>query len=615
MSLSTILWTTKCPLAIITMNWVNSSLELAGSLLESVDQHAALTLAGNEVEEEEQNIESTTTLQVRKSFVGDMPCVADYYDKEEISAEDVPVSTIALSSSSCSSQTPSNEKSHTNTTFSHSKSSIIPVGFANAISVKVDNASSGRGEKAPSSNSSKQSVSTEKNCTLLQKEIERLKTELRVKEKQLSSTQRSLQICEKELVALEQESKEKIAQVHHKLSIFQQSKNTDEQNFIHTLEMKDNQIRAMQTDINALTETKLEYANEIAVLKAKLAKAVESKDTLWDSAALASNESNQLIQSLRSELHDTLAVMKNLKRDYAESKKAMYLRQSQLESTNAELVNNVAKLEYELAKAKESVSVVSQTSSTDEITGSSSAHYGAKPNFASINEEYRQVQQSLVIMKKSLHDESKKNVLLKQEINALTDEVSRLRQTLGTEQEDSLRQIEAMAGENEKLREQVKQLTSYAAAGSDKLCVQRLTNRLIEKQETIDSLRSRVTAISVRLQDAQLRTQRTEEKLAQLEQTGSIDDIELATPMEKITRRGIRSRVNRMAHMISSVAPVVQRSHRVITVLDIFDRLLLFLGRVFLRVPLARLGILCYVVLIHVWVFIVLSFHTKHLAD
>ena len=28
------------------MNWVNSSLELAGSLLESVDEEAALTLAG-----------------------------------------------------------------------------------------------------------------------------------------------------------------------------------------------------------------------------------------------------------------------------------------------------------------------------------------------------------------------------------------------------------------------------------------------------------------------------------------------------------------------------------------------------------------------------------------
>lgn len=28
------------------MNWVSSSLQLAGNLLESVDQHAAMTLAG-----------------------------------------------------------------------------------------------------------------------------------------------------------------------------------------------------------------------------------------------------------------------------------------------------------------------------------------------------------------------------------------------------------------------------------------------------------------------------------------------------------------------------------------------------------------------------------------
>ncbi|POM77620.1 Hypothetical protein PHPALM_4972 [Phytophthora palmivora] len=121
--------------------------------------------------------------------------------------------------------------------------------------------------------------------------------------------------------------------------------------------------------------------------------------------------------------------------------------------------------------------------------------------------------------------------------------------------------------------------------------------------------------MDVRLQDVQLRAQRAEEKLARMEQNGGIDDMEMATPVGKPGRGGMRSRPNRMSNVISRVAPMVERSHRVLTALDVLDRWLLFLGRVFLQAPFARLGMLCYVVLIHFWVFMILSFHTSHLTE
>ncbi|KAF4315464.1 hypothetical protein JM18_004091 [Phytophthora kernoviae] len=109
---------------------------------------------------------------------------------------------------------------------------------------------------------------------------------------------------------------------------------------------------------------------------------------------------------------------------------------------------------------------------------------------------------------------------------------------------------------------------------------------------------------------------RAEEKLSRMEQNGGVDDMEMATPIGKPGMMGgMRSRPNRMAHVISRVAPVVERSHRVLTALDVLDRWLLFLGRVFLQAPFARLGMLCYVVLIHFWVFMILSFHTSHLTE
>ncbi|RLN25722.1 hypothetical protein BBO99_00003901 [Phytophthora kernoviae] len=502
----------------------------------------------------------------------------------------------------------------------HSGSGNKLAGFVSAISSQLENVSSGRGGGPPLSGSGSKAASTEEECARLHKELSRVKAELRMKDKQLSSTQKSMQVCEKELIALEQECKEKIEQVQQEMSVMQVDKSTDEQNFVQALEMKDKQVRAMKIDLDALAEAKDQYTTEITSLKAELAKTVASKDTLWTSAASASNESEQLIVSLRSELQDTLTAMNNLKREYAESKTTMFSRQSQLESTNTELVNSVANLERELAKVRETTSASSLTTggaSTSVTSGT--PQFGTNASFSSMNDEFRRVQQTLVLTKKSLHDESRKNEVQKQENIALTVEVHRLKQALETAQESSAQQLLATAQENQNLKEQVKQLSAHtnaAAATNSELRVQRLTNRLIEKQETIDSLRNRVTTMDVRLQDSQLRVQRAEEKLSRMEQNGGVDDMEMATPIGKPGMMGgMRSRPNRMAHVISRVAPVVERSHRVLTALDVLDRWLLFLGRVFLQAPFARLGMLCYVVLIHFWVFMILSFHTSHLTE
>ncbi|KAL3662542.1 hypothetical protein V7S43_012397 [Phytophthora oleae] len=589
------------------MNWVSSSLELAGSLLESVDQQAALTLAGTE--EDVQDTELLSHARISQNSDGSVSTAADTEEPEDSATGAAPVSTDGASSTS-SSQTKTSIPAHIKSTLPRSNSGNKLAGLA-----QLENVSSGRRGEAPLSNSGVQSASTQEECARLHKELGRVKHELRLKEKQLGSTQKSMQICEEELVALEQECKEKIAQVQHEMSVIQQDKNSDEQNFIQALEMKDNQVRAMKADLGALTEAKSQYTDEIASLKAELEKAVESKDTLWASAASASHASKQLIEPLRSELQDTLTAMNNLKREYTESKNAMFARQSQLESTNTELVNTVANLERELAKAKEAAAVTSQNNYIGETSRNSSSHIGVG---SAMNDDYRRVQQTLVLTKKSLHDESRRNEVQKQEIIALTEEVRRLKQALETAQANFSKQLEATSTENARLKEQVRQLTSQssaAAAANGELRIQRLTNRLIEKQETIDSLRTRVTTMDVRLQDATLRAQRAEEKLARMEQNGGIDDVEMATPVGKIGRGGMRSRSNRMAHVISRVAPVVERSHRVLTALDVLDRWLLFLGRVFIQTPFARLGILCYVVLVHLWMFVILSFHTSHLTE
>ncbi|CAI5733478.1 unnamed protein product [Hyaloperonospora brassicae] len=599
------------------MNWVSSSLELAGSLLESVDEQAALTLAGKEGEEDGAQEQSKRMLPtMRTSQTSAVNALSMKDNTGESMPKESPVMMERASDRSSLSCTNAQAKNHTNVAPpSHSMSGKKSAEVERTMSSQLENVSSGTGGDTPLSNGSRQTSSLDGEVDRLHKELNQAKKELRVKEKQLSSTQKSMKICEKELVALEEECRNKVTHVQHELSAIQQGKTLNEQEFVRALERKDNQVRSMKAEIDALSKANAKCTGDIDLLKAELATAVQSKDTLWTSAASASNESEQLIQSLRIELQDTLTAMHALKREHIESKNTMYSRQSKLETVNAELLNNVASLERELAKARETASVGSQTRSADDATTvSSSASIGTN----SMNDDYRRVQRKSIVTKKLLHDESKKNEMQKQEIITLTGEVHRLEQAIKNTEERSARQLAAVSTENEELKEQVKRLTSQdnaTTAASDELRIQRLTKRLIEKQETIDSLRSRVTTMDVRLQHMQLQAQQAEEKFARVVQHGGIDDMEMATSVGKTGRSDMRLRPNRMANMISRVVPVVGRSHHVWTALDVLDSWLLFLGRVFLQAAFARLAMMCYIVLIHLWVFTIISFHTSHLTE
>lgn len=401
-----------------------------------------------------------------------------------------------------------------------------------------------------------------------------------------------------------------------------QEKDADERNFVQALELKEAQAQNATGELEALQAAKKLQTEEIIALRAELAKAVESKDSLWTSAASANNESEQLIFSLRAELQETLTAMHNLKREHENSKLSMFARQSQLEKTNTELVNNVANLEKELAKAKESAAGAVHAGSSGSVSNTRAGNgYHAASNGAlsTLSDDYRRVQQTLVLTKKTLHDETRKNEVQKQEVVGLREEIRRLKHTLEETHNTASQQVFVVTRENEGLKEKLNQLAASSHTNGAVVAesrIQTLTNRLVEKQETIDGLRSKVTTLEVRLADAQTRSQSAEDRLAQIERNGGILDMEMATPIGKRSGQGgARSRPNRMANMISRVAPVVERSSRVVTALDVLDRWLLFLGRMFLSYPFARLGMLCYIALIHFWVFVVLSFHTSHLSE
>lgn len=394
-----------------------------------------------------------------------------------------------------------------------------------------------------------------------------------------------------------------------------EEKDNDERNFMQALELKDAQAQAMALELHDLRATHSEQSLAMKQLQEELRSALEMKDSLWANSASASDESSQLISSLRSELQETLQSMSALKREFADSKRGMFARQSQLEKTNTELVQNVAGLERELVKAKELAAAAAMPSVAQ------GGHVNAPLSNGGLQDDYRRVQQTLMVTKKALHDETRKNEVQRQEILTLTQDVRHWQSAMQATQETTAKQLAALSQENEALKQTLALAESSrnaSTAAESEARIHTLTNRLIEKQEALEVVRSRVSTLEVRLLDATTRSQNAEDKLAQIERNGGFADMEMATPVGKRSDHGggaLRSRTNRMASAIYRVAPVVERSARVVTALDVLDRWLLFLGRVFLSMPFARLALLCYVALLHFWVFVVLSFHTSHLQE
>jgi chromosome segregation ATPase len=448
----------------------------------------------------------------------------------------------------------------------------------------------------------------------LQKENAKLKSDLRLKDKALATHQQSVRVYEDEIEALEKECTNKLVETQQQMAQLRMEKDADEKNFVQALELKETQVQALQSDLRTAQEAERRRTEEAEQLRAEIARAEESKDSLWTNAASASQQSEEIVASLRLELQEAQTSLSHAKREFADAKAKMYDRQTQLEKTNAELSTSVATLGRELAKAKASATALTPDGNAVGAVATAAAH-------AQMQDEYRKLQQTLVVMKKSLHDETRKNEIHVQEVQSLAYEVKRLKEQLVAAQDETAKQVLVLTKTNAELQEKLVDWETTAsqqtASKDSEARIRTLTNRLIEKQESIDALRSKITTLDMRLADAQNRSETAENKLAQIERNGGVVamDMEMGTSVAVGRKGGARVRSNRMAHTISRVAPVVERSARVVSALDGLDRWLLFLGRVFLSMPVARLALLCYVALIHFWVFMVLSFHTSHLNE
>ncbi|KAF0695085.1 Aste57867_14070 [Aphanomyces stellatus] len=551
------------------MSWLSNSLQLAGELLESVDQKASATLkprGGDERKKPKQD-EATVAWETKPASGG------EYEDEVQ-------------SHSSTDFDPPSRPTSQTNlaTTVGQQPDPRDADTFSEWSEVDNESNSGIIMEEMPLSTSSSRSsksqlpplpadMQTMKNEALrLRRENSKLRNDVSSVERQLHNRQEQLDVCQEELEALDKECMDKITSLERDIASLKAEKATDEAQFVQALAAKDTFVQTLQADATHAKEALVQKENEVDALKRTLSDLTSTKEQAWANAASGEAHLQQRLTSLQSELKDAAAQVAQLKKEHHETKQSMYLRQCALEATNAELTSYVAKLEQNGAKTP-------------------------NPAHESVHKTLQQVQETLASTKKMLHEECRKALLQAQEIAKLNQDMAAMH-ALVVQKEQAhatvvLEWQQKLLAQQKDARPAVvvappSLATSTAAASTDGQ-MHAMTRRLLEKQEQLDALRSRYATLEVRFNDL---------KAAKDAQLDKNDDLEINV-RPRYFGGGMRSR---------------QAYHK-IPAFEAADRMMLTVGRFLRAYPEARLALLGYLALLHLWAFVILGFHTSHLSE
>lgn len=332
-------------------------------------------------------------------------------------------------------------------------------------------------------------------------------------------------------------------------------------------------------------------------------------------------------EALQADLRSAVEGAERLRLEHATLIRQSQRRQAELEKANAELSAGLAEARKELQLCQQ------QTSST------SGANFAAEEQLASLRQELKRAHAELFdernareALNKRLHASEAE---LRVAIAAVDDERARVLVT-------ATAHARAIAALQEQLTTAERSINASKVSGSGTITddirglqnqVQNLSQQLLRKQQLVLDLQAERSALKSRLQDAQAKVALAE-RLTQHSETGSYayeEDDDLSSAIEggvvrsSMLRRGrnvMQSGFNNSKDASDDVSSVIEKFGvktpaviRVAKAVDVVDALTLHVGRTLRAHPLARVGFVAYLILLHIWVFVILAMHIHSLDD
>ncbi|KAG9410236.1 hypothetical protein AC1031_018268 [Aphanomyces cochlioides] len=298
------------------MSWLSNSLQLAGELLESVDQKASMTFKPRGAEEKKKPKQEDGELK-------DFRVGSDQAAAFSVAWETKPVSggeyEFEMQSPS-SAQMPSRSNSSLQLAGPHDADTFSEWS-------EVDNESNSGiviDEMPLSSSSSTRShlpplpadMQTMRSETLrLRRENSKLRNDLSSVERQLSNSQEQLEVCQEELEALDKECMDKIASLEREIAQLKAEKAGDEGQFVEALAAKDTHALTLQTELSSVKRLLLDQSNEVDRLKNTLAELTSSKEVAWSNAARCVLEHATYLLTLRNQRRSSSTATAHVRSD------------------------------------------------------------------------------------------------------------------------------------------------------------------------------------------------------------------------------------------------------------------------------------------------------------
>ncbi|CAK4643018.1 unnamed protein product [Aphanomyces euteiches] len=267
------------------MSWLSNSLQLAGELLESVDQKASVTFKPRGAEEKKKPKQEDVAWEIK-------PVSGGEYEFEMQSPSSAQMPSRSNSSLQLAGPHDADTFSEWSEVDNESNSGIV------IDEMPLSSSSSTRSHLPPLP----ADMQTMRSETLrLRRENSKLRNDLSSVERQLSNSQEQLEVCQEELEALDKECMDKIASLEREIAQLKAEKAGDEGQFVEALAAKDTHALTLQTELSSVKKLLLDQSNEVDRLKNTLAELTSSKEVAWSNAARCVLENATYLLTLRNQ--------------------------------------------------------------------------------------------------------------------------------------------------------------------------------------------------------------------------------------------------------------------------------------------------------------------------
>eukprot|EP00977_Amphora_coffeiformis_P005360 scaffold1143_cov177-Amphora_coffeaeformis.AAC.16 len=283
---------------------------------------------------------------------------------------------------------------------------------------------------------------------------------------------------------------------------------------------------------------------------------------------------------------------------------------AQRQERETQLEQSVAQLSAALAQEKEA-SAVAVTQQQQTLTN---------PEHLIYKEKYQEVSEELLTCQGQLEESNSRCMALQTELEALSAERLVEVEQSQARQATHDAQVARLQAEIHRLEQNANHHTvahypnnkvavDESTLQASKQQVKDLSDQLVRQQSLLDSSKSEILALKGRLQAALHRAETVEQERNQME------DVERGGWNASAAVRGVPNRRRKRGGRTmrsalgirASASPIMMQ---IIQTIDALDLWMLETGLVLKHEPLARLGLLAYAVILHLWCFGLVFFHT-----